>query len=137
MPRIIKHPDLRRQELLDCAQAMFLERGYENASLNDVIAQAGSSKGAFYHYFPSKEALLEALAGRFAQQALAQVQDVLDDPGLDALPPSTLSWRGRGGRKLRPPIRAGLFSQPYIGRRTSYCFIGSMPQREPCSRRSL
>jgi AcrR family transcriptional regulator len=85
MPRIIKHPDLRRQELLDCAQAMFLERGYENASLNDVIAQAGSSKGAFYHYFPSKEALLEALAGRFAQQALAQVQDVLDDPGLDAL----------------------------------------------------
>lgn len=85
MPRIIKHPDLRRQELLDCAQALFLERGYEHASLNDVIAHAGSSKGAFYHYFPSKEALLEALAARFAQQALAEVQDVLDEPGLDAL----------------------------------------------------
>ena len=87
MPRIIKHPDLRRQELLDCVQAMFIERGYENVSLNDVIARAGSSKGDFYHYFPSKEALLEALAGRFAQLALAQVQDVLDDPGLDALAP--------------------------------------------------
>jgi AcrR family transcriptional regulator len=85
MPRIIKHPDLRRQELLDCAQALFLERGYEHASLNDVIAAAGSSKGAFYHYFSSKEALLEALAGRLAQQALAQVQDVPNDPDLDAL----------------------------------------------------
>jgi AcrR family transcriptional regulator len=85
MPRVVKHPELRRQELLDCAQALFLARGYEHASLNDVIVAAGSSKGAFYHYFASKEALLEALAGRFAQAALAQVQDVLDDPGLDAL----------------------------------------------------
>jgi AcrR family transcriptional regulator len=85
MPRVVKHPDLRRQELLDCAQAVFLAHGYENASLNDVIAAAGSSKGAFYHYFASKEALLEALAERFARQALAQVQDVLDDESVDAL----------------------------------------------------
>jgi AcrR family transcriptional regulator len=85
MPRIIRHPELRRGELLDCAQALFLSRGYDNASLNDVIAAAGISKGAFYHYFPSKEALLEALADRLARQALADVQDILDDPDLDAL----------------------------------------------------
>ena len=35
MPRIVKHPELRRNELLDCAQALFLERGYDKASLND------------------------------------------------------------------------------------------------------
>lgn len=85
MPRIVKHPDMRKSALLDCAQALFLERGYDHASLNDMIAAAGVSKGAFYHYFASKEALLEALAERFARQALAQVQDVLDTPGLDAL----------------------------------------------------
>lgn len=84
MARIVK-PDRRRQELLDCAQALFLEQGYENSSLNEVIAKAGASKGVFYHYFSSKEALLEALASRFAGQSLAQVQDVLDAPGLDAL----------------------------------------------------
>jgi AcrR family transcriptional regulator len=85
MPRIVKHPELRRGEFLDCAQALFLAHGYDHASLNDVIAKAGVSKGAFYHYFPSKEALLEALADRFARGALAQVQDVLDAPGIDAL----------------------------------------------------
>jgi AcrR family transcriptional regulator len=85
MPRIVRHPELRRGELLDCAQALFLARGYDNASLNDVIAEAGVSKGAFYHYFSSKEALLEALAERLARQALADVQGVLDDPDLDAL----------------------------------------------------
>ncbi|MBZ9850051.1 TetR/AcrR family transcriptional regulator [Mesorhizobium sp. CA14] len=85
MPRIIKHPELRREELLDHAQALFLTHGYDKASLNDVIATAGVSKGAFYHYFASKEALLEALAARFARQALAGVQDVLGDPALDPL----------------------------------------------------
>lgn len=85
MPRVIKHPELRREELLDCAQALFAARGYDNASLNEVIAAAGVSKGAFYHYFASKEALLEALADRLVRQSLAQVRDVLDDPDLDAL----------------------------------------------------
>lgn len=85
MPRIVKHPDIRREELLDCAQALFLARGYENASLNEVIAASGLSKGAFYHYFASKAALLEALAGRMAQRSLALGRSVLEDPGLDAL----------------------------------------------------
>ena len=85
MPRIVKHPELRRNELLDCAQALFLERGYDKASLNEVIIAAGVSKGAFYHYFASKEALLEALAARFAEAALARIRAVLDDPDLDAL----------------------------------------------------
>src|SRR5438876_3028596 len=85
MPRVIKHPELRREELLNHAQALFLTHGYDKASLNDVIAAAGISKGAFYHYFPSKEALLEALAERFAKQALSGVQDILADPALDPL----------------------------------------------------
>lgn len=85
MPRVVKNPEVRRTELLDCAQALFLARGYEQASLNDVIAAAGISKGAFYHYFSSKEALLEALAERFTAVALASVQDIIDAPDLDAL----------------------------------------------------
>lgn len=85
MPRVIKHPDVRRQELLDCAQTLFFERGYEQASLNDVIAAAGSSKGAFYHHFSSKEELLEALAARLARQALALVRDTPEEADLDAL----------------------------------------------------
>jgi len=85
MPRVIKHPDLRRVEILNQSLALFLSRGYDNVSLNDIIAEAGISKGVFYHYFLSKEALLGALADRFAQQALAQLDDVLTDPKLNPL----------------------------------------------------
>jgi len=82
MPRVIKHPDIRRAEMLDRALALFLQHGYDNVSLNDVIADAGISKGAFYHWFPSKDALIAALVERGARQALAAVEDALAEcPG--------------------------------------------------------
>jgi AcrR family transcriptional regulator len=74
MPRVIKHPDIRRAEILDRASAMFVQRGYDNASLNDIIAEAGVSKGAFYHWFPSKDALITALAKRSADDQCAAVE---------------------------------------------------------------
>jgi AcrR family transcriptional regulator len=85
MPRTVMRPADRRRELLDHAQTLFFERGYDATSVNDVIAAAGISKGAFYHHFPSKESLLEALAERLARGSIAQVQDILDDPSLSAV----------------------------------------------------
>jgi TetR/AcrR family transcriptional regulator, cholesterol catabolism regulator len=85
MPRVIKHPDIRRAELLDRAAGLFLRHGYENVSLNDLIADAGVSKGAFYHWFPSKDALIAALAERSAREAFVGVEDALVACGGDAL----------------------------------------------------
>jgi TetR/AcrR family transcriptional regulator, cholesterol catabolism regulator len=85
MPRVVKHPDIRRAELLDRAAGLFLSHGYDNVSLNDLIADAGVSKGAFYHWFPSKDALIAALAERSARQAFAGVEDAVAACGGDAL----------------------------------------------------
>ncbi len=74
MPRVIKHPDIRRAELLDRASELFLRHGYDNVSLNDLIADAGVSKGAFYHWFPSKDALIASLAERSAREAFAVIE---------------------------------------------------------------
>ena len=83
--RVIKAPAVRRAELLDCAQRLFMQKGYERTTINDVIAATGLSKGAFYHHFRAKEDLLEAITRRFGQQALAQVATVQDDGSLNAL----------------------------------------------------
>jgi AcrR family transcriptional regulator len=85
MPRVIKHPDIRRAELLDRATGLFLRDGYDNVSLNDIIADAGVSKGAFYHWFPSKDALIAALAERSAAEAFAFVEDAVATCDGDAL----------------------------------------------------
>jgi len=84
-PRVIKAPAVRRAELIDCAQALFLRKGYERTTINDVIAATGLSKGAFYHHFRAKEDLLEAIAARFAEQAMAAAAEVRDDARLTAL----------------------------------------------------
>jgi len=77
MPRVIKHPDIRRTELLDRASGLFLRHGYDNVSLNDLIADAGVSKGAFYHWFPSKDALIASLAERSAREAFGVIEVTL------------------------------------------------------------
>jgi AcrR family transcriptional regulator len=85
MPRVIKHPDVRRAEILDRAAELFLRHGYDNVSLNDLIADAGISKGAFYHWFPSKDALITTLAQRSARDQFSAVEDAVARCGGSAL----------------------------------------------------
>ena len=82
MPRIVKHPEIRRAEILNEALRIFLARGYENTSLNDLISEAGFSKGMFYHYFSSKEELLRALFDMIADQTFAALEPALADDSL-------------------------------------------------------
>jgi AcrR family transcriptional regulator len=83
--RVLKAPAVRRAELVDCAQGLFLTRGYERTTINDVISATGLSKGAFYHHFRSKEDLLEAIAQRFARESLGFIERISADAQLDAL----------------------------------------------------
>jgi AcrR family transcriptional regulator len=60
-----------RQAILDAATAVFLESGYENASINAVIERAGGSKRAVYSYFGGKEKLFAAIVSDVSGRALA------------------------------------------------------------------
>ena len=55
----MKKGEKRKHELLKIAYEMFLRRGYENTSVDEIIAKAQIAKGTFYYYFLSKEQLLE------------------------------------------------------------------------------
>lgn len=83
--RVVKTAEARRAELIDCAQALFLAKGYERTTINDVIAATGLSKGAFYHHFRAKEDLLEAIVERFGRQAAGFVEQVQAERALDAV----------------------------------------------------
>lgn len=81
----MKAAPVRRAELIDVAQGLFLTRGYERTTINDVINATGLSKGAFYHHFRAKEDLLEAIAERFSRESLGFTGRLQADPTLDAL----------------------------------------------------
>jgi len=76
---------VRRDAFLDVAQRLVQTKGYEAMSIQDVLTELEASKGAFYHYFDSKQALLEAVVERFADGAMAGLAPVLADPNLPAL----------------------------------------------------
>jgi AcrR family transcriptional regulator len=82
--RIVKSAPVRRDEILQCAMRLFIERGYDATSINHIIGRAGISKGAFYHHFQSKEDLIEALAARYAEEAALAARPILDDETLDS-----------------------------------------------------
>ncbi|MEA2629062.1 MAG: hypothetical protein QOJ10_1522 [Chloroflexota bacterium] len=76
---------VRRDAFLDVAQRLVQTKGYEAMSIQDVLDELEASKGAFYHYFDSKQALLEAVVDRFADSGVAALGPILDDPDLPTL----------------------------------------------------
>src|SRR5271157_729011 len=87
MPRVVKEDDYaaRRNEILAVARKLVYTKGYEEMSIQDILDEMKISKGAFYHYFDSKPALLEALIDRMGDEAEATFFPILDDPALPAL----------------------------------------------------
>ncbi|GEM_PF-2053957 len=64
----------RRIFLLDTAEAVFLKKGYETATVRDILEEANLSKGGFYHYFKSKSDVLDALRTRYTRWFLGVVE---------------------------------------------------------------
>src|SRR5262249_60651126 len=76
---------LRRDAFVDAAQRLIQIQGYEQMSIQDVLDALDASRGAFYHYFDSKVALLEAVVERMVDQSTAALRPLVDDPDRAAL----------------------------------------------------
>lgn len=76
----------RRNQILDVAQRLVYTKGYEQMAIQDILNDLRISKGAFYHYFNSKAAVLEALVERMAvEQVKPLLAAVVHDPALSAV----------------------------------------------------
>jgi TetR/AcrR family transcriptional regulator, transcriptional repressor for nem operon len=78
-----------RDLLLDAAQTLLLERGYEAAALDDVCTRAGVTKGALFYHFQSKEQLAAAAVERFYDQLVRTAQEAMGSPE----DPAEVLWR--------------------------------------------
>ncbi|HEX2648182.1 MAG TPA: TetR/AcrR family transcriptional regulator [Candidatus Dormibacteraeota bacterium] len=77
---------VRREAFVDAGLRLMQAKGYEQMSIQDVLDSVDASRGAFYHYFDSKQALLGAMVDRIADQALTALSPVVEDPNLPAIP---------------------------------------------------
>ncbi len=102
---------VRRDEILDAAERLVRERGYDAMSVQSVQDELGCSRGAIYHYFGSKEAILGALVDRMAAAGMAALRPIAEDPGLSALErlrllfATSASWKSAQRDFLVPLLR--------------------------------
>ena len=66
---------MRRREILEAARAVFAEKGYTNATLDEVAQRAEYGKGTIYNYFDSKDDLLLAIFDEMYDETLALIHD--------------------------------------------------------------
>lgn len=67
----------RKKELLKIAYRMFIEKGYDNTSIDEIIAEAGIAKGTYYYHFPSKQATLEAVIDMMISEEVENASAVI------------------------------------------------------------
>lgn len=75
----------RRSAILDAARRLVTTRGYQQMTVQDILDELQISKGAFYHYFSSKPAVLEALIERMLDEVERVLLPIVYDPALPAL----------------------------------------------------
>ena len=93
-----KYPEETVKLILDVATHLFVEKGYDATSLQDIINETNLSKGAIYHHFSSKEEIFEAIFHRIGEENTSALAKVRDDKSLNGL------------EKLRAIFKAALFN---------------------------
>ena len=83
-----KYPEETVERILDTAQRLFLEKGYEQTTIQDITDNLGGlTNGAIYHHFKSKEEIIDAVSDRmfFSNNPFEAVRERKDLNGLQKL----------------------------------------------------
>ncbi len=78
MVRIVKKPEERRQEIIASARRLFQTKEYDHTTMQDVMDELKIAKGTIYHYFKSKEELLEAVVENMVDEDVARKRRQLE-----------------------------------------------------------
>lgn len=124
MSRIVKAPEIRRQELIEIALNQFLEKGYEKTSIRSILKETDGEIGMFYHYFASKNEIFEAALEYYNQKYISKVAEIINADGLSFkeklnqilthLPGTIKEYRQMNTEKVNPEIWAILHSKTLL-----------------------
>ena len=83
--RVVKMADERRNEILDAAEKLFIQKGFDATSTNDILEEVGIARGTLYYHFESKEAILDALIERYNKKVLDKAKEIARDKSLSII----------------------------------------------------
>ncbi|QDQ06040.1 TetR/AcrR family transcriptional regulator [Bacillus sp. BD59S] len=83
--RIVKEYEERRKEILETAERLFVTKGYTKTTVNDILKEIGIAKGTFYHYFKSKEEVMDEIIMRIIKEDVAKAKVIVSNPNIPVL----------------------------------------------------
>ena len=92
--RVIKEAAVRRNEILDAAEQLFIIKGFDGTSTNDILERVGIARGTIYYHFKSKEEILDAMIERMTEILLKKADQIVgqkDKPVLQRLTEAMLA----------------------------------------------
>ena len=90
MARTAKNHLTKKRELVNIAEKLFLQKGYAETSVDDILSAAGLSKGGFYHYFKTKDEVLAESVGFFIEDTLLELEPIVENKTMNAMEKLTL-----------------------------------------------
>ena len=98
--RVVKSAQERKNEILDVAEQLFEEKGFDNASTNDIINRIGIARGTLYHHFASKEEILDAIVERMTREGISKASLIVKErsiPICERLTAAIMALNIKGG----------------------------------------
>jgi len=80
--RVVKEAQERRNEILDAADELFGQKGFDGTSTNDILEKVGIARGTLYYHFKSKEDIMDALIDRYNVHILGGAQEIATDKSI-------------------------------------------------------
>lgn len=83
--RVVKEAAVRRNEILDAAEQLFVTKGFDKTSTNDILERVGIARGTLYYHFGSKEEILDAIIERMSETLVKRAAGVAAQKGKPVL----------------------------------------------------
>ena len=80
--KAVKEGEVRRREILIAARELFVKKGYDQTSVNDILKIVNIAKGTFYYYFASKAEVLEAIILDIVDEGTRRAENILKDKSI-------------------------------------------------------
>lgn len=80
--RVVKEAEERRNEILDAADELFGQKGFDGTSTNDILEKVRIARGTLYYHFKSKEDIMDALIERYNVRLLSAAQEIAADKSI-------------------------------------------------------
>lgn len=123
----------KKDRLLSVCEKLFLEKGYDETSVDDILTASGYSKGGFYHYFKSKDEVLSEIFDRLFKKIVEELSIIVGDEKIPAIEKLKMCLERQMNMK-KPvflPFLKYMINKEKVNYMTFKCFVDSLKVIEP------